>query len=137
MHGFATIDYDDGKGSTYRGIELHIGKKIVRFDTGDPVVDFYDYIHGILDHKLEHVSCSSSFDHWFMDGAKCGKKKVVVLYFDSETHERVEKFDMIKFMRHEYIRIWALNGMKSMDDIKSYIKEKKGLDKKNKARKTK
>ncbi len=137
MHGFATIDYDDGKGSTYRGIELHIGKKIVRFDTGDPVVDFCDYIHGIVEHKLEHVSCSSSFDHWFMDGAKCGKKKVVVLYFDAETHERVEKLDMVKIMRHEYIRIWALSGMKSMDDISNYIKEKKGLDKKNKARKNK
>ena len=70
---FITINYDDGDGSTYESVEIHYGdneKKI--FASGNFVKDWWDMrkfmIQNLLDSEYA-FSCSSSVDHFIMDGA--------------------------------------------------------------------
>ena len=132
MSGFATIDYDEGKGSTYRGIELHVGQERIRFDSGDPVVDFYRYRESIAQLKLPYVSCSSSFDHYFFDGAKHKGKKVVELYFDRETHKLLTDAEMTFSMlcSDKCFRLWGYKGMKTVEEIQTYVQQQKEPNKK-------
>lgn len=127
--GFLTVDYDDSDGASYKGLELHIGEKIHRFDTGNPVVDFYDYLLKLGDINVEYVNCSSSVEHYLSDGAVCEGKEVVELYLHADTLKPVKKLDIATLMSHGYFRIWGLKGMKTIDDVKSYVQEKKGIKK--------
>lgn len=71
---FINIDYDDGNQSTYRAILVRQGKtEIRRFSSGSFVDDWHamcDLLHDELKIKQETglVMCSSSVDHFFMDG---------------------------------------------------------------------
>lgn len=71
--GFFTIDFTEGDQSTYKGLELHVriaGKpeERITFNTGDPVVDWWDYLLKVTDYELDILTQSSSVDHFFMDG---------------------------------------------------------------------
>ncbi len=68
------IDYDGFSQASYKRVQLKVGKKTYNFDTGDPVVDFKaanskaDEL--VNSGKVEIVMCSSSLDHFTMDGDK-------------------------------------------------------------------
>ena len=62
------IDYEDGVQSTYKGIELSEGNKtLCRFDSGDIVIDYIDYLFWAAEQAVSHISYLSSWDHFFMD----------------------------------------------------------------------
>jgi len=68
--GFITIDYDEPKAKTYRGVHLHIEDEVNKFDSGDFIKDWFNMNKFIAHSYLTGCSISSSYDHFFMDGAK-------------------------------------------------------------------
>ena len=73
--GFLTVDYDNSKQLSYVALILYYGdKKEIRFDTGNPLIDWYEYCKFVFDgeasekYNIGSIGCSSSIDHWFMDG---------------------------------------------------------------------
>lgn len=70
-----SITYDEGnkKDLKYKSVNLshRVGREV--FDTGDFVQDWYDCNKYIINNDIdagEHISHSSSVDHFIMDGAK-------------------------------------------------------------------
>lgn len=125
--GFLTVDYDEMDGASYKGLEFHVGENVHRFDTGNPVVDFYDYMIKLGDVDVEYVNHSSSVDHYLSDGAVCEGKEVVELYLHADTLKPVKKLDIETLMDHGYLRIWSLKGMKTIEDVKKYVQEKRSI----------
>lgn len=71
--GFLRVDYNDVSQESYTGLRLSIRTKEEPeqefiFNTGDPVVDWWDYLMKTSDFELDILSQSSSVDHFFMDG---------------------------------------------------------------------
>ena len=70
---FLSIDYDEGDQASYRGVEVRFKDyPTVRFETGDPVADWFamtEFVNTIHD-KTEDtiVMFTSSCDHFVMDG---------------------------------------------------------------------
>jgi len=123
QQGFLLVDYDEPKQSSYKSFDLRVGKKTVKFNTGDPVVDWVDYRKYIDKHHL-FVIRSSSTDHFFMDG-----NEYYELYHDpkqgcavtSETllHKGMDYFD-------EIVGFVAKTGMNSLKDILKHYRKVKG-----------
>lgn len=70
------INYKEPKPSTYKGVELSLrgeeSRTLKEFKTGDFVKDWYDLLYYIIHSGItekEHLSYSSSVDHFIMDGA--------------------------------------------------------------------
>jgi len=108
QQGFLSVDYDDKSQSSYKSFDLKVGKKTIKFDTGDPIIDWVDYCKYIDKHHL-FVIRSSSTDHFFMDG-----DKYYELYHDPKG---MDYFD-------EIVGFVAKKGMKSLKDIIDYYKKK-------------
>lgn len=68
--GFINIDYDEPKIKTYRGVHLSIDEITYKFNSGNFVKDWFRMTKFIAFSDLTGASMSSSFDHFFMDGAK-------------------------------------------------------------------
>lgn len=78
--GWLTVDYDGSVQETFKGLRLAImefqadeEKEIIEFNTGDAVVDWYNYykfLYGgeAYEKGIFMVGGSSNVDHWFMDG---------------------------------------------------------------------
>lgn len=64
-----SIKYNEPNVNEYKGVQ--IGDK--DFNSGDFVKDWYDmrkYLIHLTDDEWEPIMCSSSVDHFFMDGAE-------------------------------------------------------------------
>ena len=107
MKSFLTVDYDEVNASSYKGLILSLdnGQKI-QFNTGDPLIDWYDFgrfMYGGKAHELgiESCGCSSNVDHWFMDGDQFVEK-----YFDPETHDFIPAETLDRTPMHEWNEKW-------------------------------
>ena len=100
-----SIEYNDGnkKDLGYKSVDVSYngGKLKKKFNSGDFVKDWYDCIKLILTkiHGKEHISNSSSVDHFIMDGAKFDsaylkvvKGKAELVYDDKAHEEGIELF---------------------------------------------
>ncbi len=133
---FLFVRYDDGKPSTYTGLEMNYeinGKKRTkRFNTGDAVIDFYNYMRFLANASKEFyaenycVSHSSSVDHFIMDSNKISES-----HFDPETGAFLDWYSALERHDHkEYTRItekcprcWHTKKMKSFNDVKAHYKK--------------
>lgn len=123
--GFLDVDYDDGEGHTFRGLHLRVGEETKHFNTGDPVVDFYDYYKFMYSGQAEdegifRVSHSSSVDHWFMDTDEYEQRQMTLigdkLVILSE-HVYVEGDDILTVVIHK--------DMKTFEEVKEYVNSKR------------
>lgn len=120
------IDFDEGDQSTYRCVELTIGKKKIKFDSGDPIIDYANYIKFIMDcDNIFVVTHSSMVDHFFMDG-----EEFFELCFDHDLKpiprdlEILDKMTMDDF--DNMMRFIGRDGMKTFEDLKTYYKKHNG-----------
>ena len=128
FRGFLNVDYDDGDASTFRGLTLTYGDKTKKFDTGNPIIDWYNYMLFIycgeaIDENINHISCSSSIDHWFMDSNDYTEK------FIKENNDGEYEFmteEDIKFMSfsdmNKTVKCVISNDMISFKELKEYYK---------------
>lgn len=131
--GFLTVDYDDSNQSSYVALILYYGdKKEMRFDTGDPLIDWYDYCKFIFDgeasekYGMSGVSCSSSVDHWFMDGDEYVEKYLKL--DDNDEYEFYSVEDLKNFSLSDlfkYKKCVASKYMTSFQDLKTYYHDHK------------
>lgn len=121
--GFLSVDYDDKNQSSYKSFDLCIGKKTVKFNTGDPVVDWIDY-RKYIEKRHMFVVRSSSTDHFFMDGDDYYE----LLYDPAKkctvTHDMLMSRGMDYF--DEIVGFVAKCGMNSLKDIIKHYKKAKG-----------
>ena len=132
--GFLTVDYDDSLQSSYVALILYYGdKKEIRFDTGDPLIDWYDYCKLVFDgyeiekYEISSVVYSSSVDHWFMDGDEYLEKYLKLNENDDyefistdelKTYYSLSEFNSLK-------RCVIHKDMKSFEELKKYYSENK------------
>ncbi len=121
------IDFVEGDQSTYRCVELSIGDKIkIKFDSGDPVIDYANYMKFIMDcDNISVVTHSSMVDHFFMDGEEffelCFDKDLKPIPHDLEVLDKMtmdELNSMIKFIGRD--------KMKTFADLKKYYRLHRG-----------
>jgi hypothetical protein len=121
---FLSIVYNDVDQSTYECIVVEVGKKKIKFDTGDPIVDWLDYCMWRKDQDISVIS-TSSVDHWHMDG-----DEYVELLFDSQynpiTRKRLDKLSMGDMMHLPYFI--AEKGMKNKTDLEKHYAKKTGRE---------
>lgn len=109
---FLTVDYKEFEKNSYKSIDLtisHIESKFVtndsinvksisqtvKFDTGNPIVDYYEYVKYRYEYiKNEIVAYSSTVDHFTSD---CN---YIWRYIDSVTG---------KFFSDDEINLWIFN----------------------------
>ena len=135
--GFLTVDYDDGHQNTFKGLEVILtpSDEEIHFNTGDPLVDWYDYYKFVYSGEASEkgiwrIGASSSIDHWFMDGneyiekylkIKETKKDVKVSFYTSK------ELDKVSFDGLNHIPKCVINKkMKTFQELKKYVKSKKG-----------
>lgn len=125
---FATIDYDEPKQSTFRAIEISYleGKKEVvkRFETGDPVYDYYDYMKWIVNlpksfwKQNQFIVWSSSKDHFFMDGNKYSMKYVNVKTSEFYTNAELDAMSLTEL--DGIARCITTDKFKTFQQVKDY-----------------
>lgn len=120
-----SIDYDEGKQDTYRKITLEINEETFSFDTGDPIVDWWNYYTFIAEHakEISIIISSSTVDHWYMDG-----NEYYEMFIDTETKQACDMlnvFQMSEEVTKKYLKFIAKKSMKTFDDLKQYIKKHK------------
>lgn len=127
-HGFLTVDYEDGDASTYKGLNLSLGDTVKRFDTGDPLIDWYDYCKYVYDgdarkNDVGYISYSSNVDHWFMDSKKYVEKYLKYMddHYEFMTNEDI--YNMSFSDLKEHIKCVVTKRMKSFNDLKVYYKK--------------
>jgi len=117
-----SIEYDDGKQSTYECIAINVDGEVKEFDTGDPIIDWINYCFWRKDQDIV-VMCSSCFDHWFMDGDD---------YFDLHFNKKyapITKAEMFNMPNGEMMHLphfIAKKPMKTVRDLEQYYFEKTG-----------
>lgn len=141
---FSSINYEEPDVNKYQSISLKFNlngeKKEKVFDTGDVVVDFYNYCKFISQQEENfysenpYISGSSSWDHFFMDDSENKYKEE---NFNPETGEFLDwrkgtKPDATEEERqlyydcchNKYPRVICLPEHKSFNDVKEYVKSK-------------
>jgi len=131
--GFLTVDYDDSLQSSYVALILYYGdKKEMRFDTGNPLIDWYDFCKIVFDgeekekYNISSVSFSSSVDHWFMDGDEYLEKYLKLN--ENNEYEFIPNNEFSDFSLSElqsYKRCVIHKDMKSFEELKKYYSEHK------------
>lgn len=121
--GFLSVDCDEGDQSSYRSFNLQVGKKTIKFDTGDPVVDWIDYRRYIDKHRLFIVR-SSTIYNWYMDD-----NNYYELYHDpvqgcTVSNETLLRRGMGYF--EQILGFVAKKEMNSLKEILEYYKKVKG-----------
>jgi hypothetical protein len=97
---FTTINYNEGtRDLKYKSVEVHYGKNLkekIFFKSGDFVKDWYDRVKFIIMqiNDEEYHTCSSSVNHFIMDGAyeTAWLKGASLVYEDFEEHDGIELF---------------------------------------------
>lgn len=125
--GFMSVDYDDGDASSFRGLILQYGDNTKNFNTGDPLLDWYDYkkfvYNGDAAKKgIFSIGHSSSVYHWFMDTDEYIEKylKETETGFEFINREDVNKLSFDQ-MDHS-IKCVVSKDMKSFEELKQYYR---------------
>lgn len=98
---FTTINYNEGsKNLKYESVEVHYGedlKEKIFFNSGNFVKDWYDRVKFIVMQISddEFHTCSSSIDHFIMDGAQYDRawlKGVELVYEGYSIRDAIQLF---------------------------------------------
>ena len=115
------LDYDDENQSSYERLVISLNDENTTFNTGDIVIDFIDMLHWISDTDFDMMLCSSSWDHFFMDG-----DDITTMYVDHSDEENpkvvlpseiIDMDEVMEYPIHTFI--------KTMDDLKKYYHDNK------------
>ncbi len=124
---FCSINYNDGsKGLESIQLEdtFNDNKIIKSFNTGDPLIDWYEYYRWIYNDGLGKyimITYSSSIDHWFMDNGE-----YIEQYFTMDDDGEVH------FVDHKDLSFKELDttpkcvirkGMTTFKELKDYYKD--------------
>jgi len=131
--GFLTVDYNESKQATFKGLNISVtgSKKVIKFNTGDPIIDWYDYYKWIYGGEASKqgfysIGGSSNVDHWFMDGNKYIEKYLKQI--DENTFDFYTTDELMKMPFHkmdECMRCVITKKMKTFQDLKDYYKKNK------------
>ena len=124
MRAFLFALYDEDS-LVWEGLQLTYDDKKLLFNTGDPIVDWYQYYKFLYRESnnlgLSSICHSSSIDHWYMD-QNIYKER----YFDQDvdgmpfvSHKEILKLPLGK-EDQLYFRIVATREMKSYYDVEKY-----------------
>jgi len=137
---FSTVNYD-GNANSFQGIEVSYTVNGIEekseFNTGDPIIDYYDYQKWLHERTKEfwsencRIGGSSSWDHFIMDS-----KKIYESHFDPETLEFADwrkpfnegNYDLYKKITETYPTVWHTKKMKNFLDVKKYYRKVKGME---------
>ena len=125
-----TIDYEDGDASSYKGIKISFEESVKLFNSGDPLIDWYDYCKYMyngeaLENNIDHIAHSSNVDHWFMDTDEYVEKYLKMIddeHYDFMTSEELDKLSISEMKRN--LRCVVTKDMKSFQELKDYYKNK-------------
>lgn len=117
---FATIEYEEFTDGTMK-IVVSCGDLIIKtYDDPDPLINWYDWKKDIYGDTFQnqYITCSSTFDHWFMDQDKYHEE-----YFDPESFEFIDwrakqMYDVVD----KYPSCVVDGEMKNFGDLKTYYK---------------
>ena len=131
-NGFLTIVYDDSDASTYQSLIIMYGdKKEIKFNTGNPLIDWYDYCKFIFDGFAQDkgilsIGYSSSIDHWFMD-THVYLEKYLKLQDDNTyefmTNDEINSLSISDLYKHK--RCVIHKDMKTFQELKDYYEKNK------------
>ncbi len=112
---FITINYEDGNGQSYESVEIQYGVKSKKiFNSGNFIKDWYDMrkfmIQKLVD-KETHFACSSSIDHFIMDGAP----------YDSAYLHMVDDKPVLKYIDRSNPDWWKIEGID--DGLEFFVPE--------------
>ena len=132
--GWFKVDYDDGNQETYKAFVLEVGRKKIRFATGDPIIDWIDYLKYIGDNsdKIFSVGHSSGIDHWFMDG-----EKWTSIYCDHSDEKNIKSYSrtqintdpLLLHKSDDFQEYVVTPKIKTFGQLKKYYHAKKELAK--------
>ncbi len=124
---FCSVNYNDGcKGLESIQLENAFdGDKVIKtFNTGDPLIDWYEYYRWIYNDGLGKyimINYSSSVDHWFMDNDEY-----------KEQYFTMDDDGVVHFVDHSNLSLNELNntpkcvikkGMTTFKELKDYYKD--------------
>jgi hypothetical protein len=128
---FFTVDYEDGDANSYKGLELTYGDKVKLFNSGDPLIDWYDYCKfiyggGAEKENIVAIGCSSSIDGWFMDTDEYIEKYIK---YDEESGKYIfftnDELDNMSFSELKSNQHCVISkDMTTFDELKEYYKNK-------------
>lgn len=128
--GILDADYDEPDGDTFRGLVLTFGDHILNFETGDPIVDWYNYKKFVYTGEASKrgiftVRHLSSCDHWFMDTETYREHYLKVIDEDTLDFMTSEEIDKLTFKEmDEVMKCVAHKDMKTFQEVKDYCKQK-------------
>lgn len=120
MTGFLYIDYQDGDQSTYKGIEVCTDNNMLkRFDYGNIMIDFIDYMHWVIEQEeLTSVVYSSSFDHFLIDG-----DQYTSLIINHDTNEVASNTDKMSFSELNKLVTYPVHiNIETFEELKIYYR---------------
>lgn len=146
---FLSVDYNEGDQESFKGLNLTItsfcskcsGKTrpsgvTISFNTGDPLVDWFDYYAWLYNKSQEigvcHIMYSSSVDHWLMDGDKYYLK-----YMALDEEGQCKELHSWKEAMNKYLdpdkmpNCIVTDEIKTFDQLKEYYKANKKQDDNN------
>lgn len=134
--GWLTVDYDECNQESFKGLNLSIMEfatgneiEVIRFDSGDPVVDWYNYykfVYGgeAYDKGLFTIGGSSNTDHWFMDGDKYREQLLKAVDDGANmvfmTEDEVAQMGIGDF--NQAYKCVITEDIKSFEELKEYVK---------------
>lgn len=127
--GWLDTDYSDGDGSSYKALVLKNNEtgEVIRFDTGDFIIDYVLYTQYISSSKkstLIRINHSSSVGHLVWD---TDTKEVYVEWNESLTKARVIQSDELMNMPmsnwDKFDKYIFKKNMNSWDDFITYWRE--------------
>jgi len=131
---FISVKYTEPNQDSYKCISLKNtnNNKEILFDSGDFVVDHYwlnKYIVFIPEDKYDHISASSSLDHFIMDGDKYKSRFLKSLsgkeepFFDFYTKKEIDDMNLSDL--NKQVEVFVLPEHKTWQQVKDYVKSKK------------
>ena len=135
MTAFLNVNYDDGDSKTFKGLTISLDDKKIEFNTGNPLIDWYDYYKFIYQSdffdkfNISYIGHLSSVDHWFMDTDDYYEKYIE---FDENDEVRFVDTDLKSFPDlDKCMKCVISNTMTSFVDLKNYYLRYKKLKKIN------
>lgn len=130
--GFMTVDYEDGVKSTYKGLHISFEEGVKVFNSGDPLIDWYEYCKYVyngdaLEDGITSIAHSSNVDHWFMDDERYVKKYLKYIEnenrYDFITRDELNSLSISDI--NKKLKCVVSKDMKSFQELKDYYKQNK------------
>jgi len=121
---FMSFEYDEFRQGTYKHIKVSVtdADKVVYFNTGDPVVDYIDFMRWISKNDVLSVGYSSSFDHFLMDE---DKYRLEYVDYERECFISQEELDNMGWDQLSMANVIVTDDIKTFAELKAYYKDKK------------